>query len=143
MDCTCTPFIYVVNANGGSVDSGGNIPLGSIVHQMCDECSLKGDGIVCRGHRVYDVEVAVSLSVPSAQDSATRDAIISLQQDSVDVPGGIATSTLSSATQTVTLGIYSIVRNDTKTSSVLTLNNKTVAPISISNLAFTVKPLRS
>lgn len=142
MACNCRPFIYTVNNAEMSVAQNGNLSLGTVVHQSCDECRLNGEGIVCHGRQAFEVYGIVILSVPSAESSATRDAVISLQQDNVNVPGGIAVSTLSSGTQIVTLPLLAVVRNDTKTSSVLTIQNQSVAPVSISKCVLAVKPLR-
>lgn len=102
--------IYVANTSNASVVAGGTIPLPTIVRRK--GCNLAGSGtgvIVTNRNRCddyYDVEVSVTFTAV-----AEGDVTINLLQDGVQVVGGTASVTVTTAgTQIVSVSFPATIK---------------------------------
>lgn len=103
-------LIYVANTANTSVIAGGTIPLPTVVRRK--NCKLAGSGtgvIITNKNRCdeyYNVEVNVTFTAVAAGNVT-----INLLQDGVQVVGGTASVTITTAgTQIVTLSIPATVK---------------------------------
>lgn len=129
--------IYVANTSNASVVAGGTIPLPTIVRRK--GCNLAGSGtgvIVTNRNRCddyYDVEVSVTFTAV-----AEGDVTINLLQDGVQVVGGTASVTVTTAgTQIVSVSFPATIKVSCANSpDVLALTSS--AAITVSNATMQV-----
>jgi hypothetical protein len=103
--------INTINTGTQSVTAGGTISLGSIAHRYGNRCGspiidLNGSGISITERGLYRVNASITVS-PTAAGSVT----VTLYRDGAAVPGGTASSSVSTAGNPVNLSIVRDVRN--------------------------------
>lgn len=143
MTCDCTPFLSTVNTGVSGIQTDATIPFGSVTreHNRCCgdvSCKLDGTGIVIKGARqAFLVSGHVTISQVDTSSSTAPTLSIELLQNGVKVQGSEVSG---SSAGTITLPICSVVRNDSTTSSVLTLSN-TGPEVDLVNCSVTILPI--
>ena len=130
-------LIYLATPSASSVASGGVLPLSTIVRRRGGSVLQSNDSIVLGAPGYYHVSVNATFTAP-----ATGVVTLSLRQDGIQVQGGTASTTISTATTEVrSISFEAIVRVPCNGSPVtLTVINSGVA-ITTSNIAIAVEYL--
>ena len=99
-------LIYLATPSASSVSAGGVLPLTTIVRRRGSSIQQSNDSIVLGSPGYYHVSVSATFTAPAAGDIS-----LSLRQDGVQVQGGTASTTITTATTEVrSLSFDSIVR---------------------------------
>ena len=98
-------LIQVVNQSSQTVAENSIISLGSVQRRYGCNCRLSGNGIEISGAGYYEIDAAVSVA-PTAIGNVT----VALYNNGVQVPGAIAYSSVSTATNPVTVPIVATIR---------------------------------
>lgn len=122
----CKSLISVVNAGSQTVDADGVLSLGAIQRRRSCAMNLNGSGVTICQPGYYKVDVSAVAS-PTAAGPIT----LTLLENGVPVPGGIATQTPVASGDPVTLNINTpIIRVFCNGSKTLTLSVSAAATIS-------------
>ena len=97
--------IYTVNSSNQSVAINGIINPGTTIRRYGPNLSLSGNAIQISGAGYYDIDASFTVA-PSAVGSVTITAYL----NNVAIPGGVATGSVSTANNPITLSISSLVR---------------------------------
>ena len=99
--------LYTVMSTATSVAVGGIIPLGTTIRRF--GCNIVQDGnvITLRGKGYYLITVSATVN-----PTAIGNVGISMLKDGVPVTGAIATGSVSTANNSVSLSFIATVRND-------------------------------
>lgn len=106
---SCTPYIYLANSNAGPVEQDGMVPLGEVVLQRGNACSLSGNSVRCRGCAAFEVSGTVTLSQVDTSSSTPPELSIAVCKDGTEVLGGVYSAT---STGTVTIPVFTCVPGD-------------------------------
>ena len=98
-------LIQVVNPSPSAVAVNGIIPLGSVQRRFGCNCHLSGNAIEIDGQGYYTVDAAVSIA-PTAAENVT----VALFSNGVQVPGAVASGSVSTAATPITLPIFATLR---------------------------------
>ena len=98
-------LIQTTNQTSQNVDVNGIISLGSVLRRYGCNCRLSGNAIEVAGEGYYKVDASVSVE-PTAEGNVT----VALFNNGVQVQGAIAYSSVSTASNPVTLPIVSTIR---------------------------------
>lgn len=130
-------LIMMITPTASSVVSGGVLPLSTIARRTGRVITNSGDSILLNCPGYYKVIATITFTAP-----AEGDATISLQKNGVDVPGIIASTTVSTAETVISsLTLNGIVRVFPVDSiATLTLVNSGIA-IDTSNIEIDVEYL--
>lgn len=130
-------LIYLVTPTTASVAQGGVLPLTTIVRRRGSSIQQSNDSIVLGAPGYYHVSTTVTFTAPAAGTVT-----LSLRQDGTQIQGGVASTTITTATTEVrSLNLNAIVRIPCNSSPVtLTVVNTGVA-ITTSNIAIDVEYL--
>lgn len=122
----CKSLISVVNTGNQTVDANGVPSLGAIQRRRSCSMNLNGSGITIVQPGYYKVDVSAVVE-PTAAGPVT----LTLLENGVPVPGGIATDTPVAAGDSVTLNINTpIIRVFCNGSKTLTLRLSAAATVS-------------
>lgn len=125
-------LIQTVNQSSQVVAAGSIIDLGSVLRRFGCNCRLNGNAIEVRGEGYYKVDLNVTLA-PTTAGNVT----VALYADGVPITGAIATGSVSTAGNPVTLPIQTTIRtgccadNSTALTAVLTAGASTVSNIAV------------
>lgn len=100
---SCKSLITVANTGSQTVNAGGTLNLGSILRRHtcgCPSLDLNGNGVTITEPGYYLVD-AKAVVTPAEAGTIT----MTLLENGVAVPDGVATATTSTAGQIVTLNI--------------------------------------
>lgn len=97
--------LYTVNSSVQTVAVDGIINPGTIIRRYGPNLDLSGNAIRISGAGYYDIDASFTVA-PSAVGSVTITAYL----NNVAIPGGIATGSVSTADNPITLSISSLVR---------------------------------
>lgn len=117
---SCKQNIYVTNTTSTSVLADSVIPLTTVVRNRGCIFNLSGESVTISdcGSNYYLVLVDATFTAP-----ATGDVIVTLRQNGVNVTGGSATETISTAsTESRSVSITAIVR---------TYNNRSIDSLTL------------
>jgi hypothetical protein len=102
---SCKSAIYTANTSPQSVASGGTIALGSVQRRFGDSIRLNGNGITLAERGYYDVDVSVT-----AAPLVAGTVVVSLYSNGVAVPGAVASGSVTTAGNPVSLSFPAIIR---------------------------------
>ena len=129
----CKSLISVVNTGNQTVDANGVPSLGAIQRRRSCNMNLNGSNVTIVQPGYYKVDVSAVVE-PTSAGPVT----LTLLENGVPVPGGIATDTPVAAGDSVTLNINTpIIRVFCNGSKTLTLSVSAAA--TISELSMTVE----
>ena len=124
-------MLYVANTGSQTLDANGVPSLGAIQRRRSCNMNLNGSGITIVQPEYYKVDVSAVVE-PTAAGPVT----LTLLENGVPVPGGIATDTSVAAGNSVTLNINTpIIRVFCNGSKTLTLSVSAAATISELSMA--------
>lgn len=126
-------IIQTVNQSLQAVTAGSTIALGSVIRRFGCNCRLNGNSVIeLSGQGYYEVTATVTLA-PTASENVS----ISLYQDGTPISGAVATGSVTTAGNSITLPLATTVRNNCCCDSisaitcVLTSGTSTVSNISM------------
>lgn len=126
-------IIQTVNQSLQAVTAGSTIALGSVLRRFGCNCRLNGNSVIeLSGQGYYEVTAIVTLA-PTASGNVS----ISLYQDGTPISGAVATGSVTTAGNSITLPLVTTVRNTCCCDSisaitcVLTSGTSTVSNISM------------
>jgi hypothetical protein len=130
-------LIYSATPTNASIESGGVLPLTTIVRRRGCNISQLNDSFVLKAPGYYHVSISATFSAPVPGNVS-----LNIVQDNVNVQSATATTTITTAnTEIRTLTMNAIIRVPCNcSSSVLTVVNSGVA-INTSNIAIDVEHL--
>jgi hypothetical protein len=97
--------IYTANTSNQTVDVNGIINLGTIVRRYGPNVNLSGNAIQIDGAGYYDIDVSVT-AAPTAAGAVT----VTMYENGVAIQGASATSSTTTANNSVNISITSLVR---------------------------------
>lgn len=133
---SCKSLITVANTGSQTVNAGGALSLGSILRRHtcgCPSLDLNGNGVTITEPGYYLVD-AKAVVTPVAADTIT----MTLLENGVAVPDGVATATTSAAGQTVTLNINTPVVRQLRHCGGKTLTLQLSAAATVTNASMRV-----
>lgn len=98
-------LIQVTNQSTQTISENSIISLGSVQRRYGCNCRLSGNGIEIIGEGYYEVDASVSVE-PTAIGNVT----VALYNNGAQVPGAIAYSSVSTASNPTTLPIVAAIR---------------------------------
>lgn len=98
-------LIQTVNQSTQSVAVNSIISLGSVLRRYGCGCKLSGNAIEIVGEGYYEIDTSVTLT-PAAAGNVT----IALFEDGVQIPGAIATGSVTTVGNSLTLPIITTIR---------------------------------
>ena len=125
-------LIQTANQSSQNVAVGSIISLGSVLRRFGCNLRLNGNAIEVRGEGYYTIDADVTLS-PTAAGPVS----VALYADGVPITGAIATGSVSTAGNPITLPIQTTIRegcccdNATAITAVLTAGASTVSNIAV------------
>ena len=125
-------LIQTSNQSSQTVVVGSIIAPGTVIRRYGCNCRLSGNAIEIDGAGYYEVDATVTL-LPTAVGNVT----VALYKDGVQVPGAIATGSVSTVGNAVTLPIITTLRQGcdcdgaSNITLVLTAGASTVSNVSV------------
>lgn len=126
-------IIQTVNQSLQAVTAGSTITLGSVLRRYGCNCRLNGNSVIkLSGQGYYEVTATVTLA-PTASGNVS----VALYQDGTPISGAVATGSVTTAGNSITLPLVTTVRNNCCCDSVsaitcvLTSGTSTVSNISM------------
>ena len=98
-------LIQTTNQSSQTVAENSIISLGSVLRRFGCNCRLSGNAIEVEGEGYYKVDATVT-AVPTAAGNVT----VALYEDGVQIPGAIATESVTAVDSPVTLPIATTIR---------------------------------
>lgn len=102
---SCKSAIYTANTATQALVAGNIISLGSIIRRFGCSVNLNGSGVNLKEPGYYDVKASIT-AAPTAVGTVTA----ALFRNGVAVPGAVASASVSTANNSVTLPIATLVR---------------------------------
>lgn len=103
-------IIQTVNQSLQAVTAGSTIALGSVLRRFGCNCRLNGSSVIeisDNGGGYYDVTATVTLA-PTAAGNVT----VALYQNGAPISGAVATGSVTTAGNSITLPLVTTVRNN-------------------------------
>lgn len=125
-------LIQTTNQSSQSVALNSIISLGSVLRRFGCNCRLSGNAIEITGEGYYVIDANVTLA-PTAAGNVT----VALFKNGTQIPGAIATGSVTTAGNSVTLPINTTIRQGCKCegadsiTAVLTAGPSTVTNVSV------------
>lgn len=98
-------LIQVANQSTQTVAANSNISLGAVQRRFGCNCRLSGNAVEVDGQGYYAIDAAVT-AAPTAAGTVT----VALMKNGVQIPGAIASGSVSTANNPVTLPIVATIR---------------------------------
>lgn len=98
-------MIQTVNSNNQSLTANSLIGLGTTINRYGCDCRQNGNGIEITGSNYFEIQTNVIVT-PTAAGNVT----VVMQRNGVAVPGAIATGSVATEGDSVTLPIDFIIR---------------------------------
>lgn len=98
-------LIQTANQSSQSVAPNSIISLGSVQRRFGCNCRLSGNAIEISGEGYYEIDAMVSLA-PTAAGNVT----VALYENGVQIPGAIASGSVSTAGNALTLPLVATIR---------------------------------
>lgn len=101
-------IIQTVNQSLQAVTAGSTITLGSVLRRYGCNCRLNGNSVIeLSGQGYYEVTATVTLA-PTASGNVS----VALYQDGTPISGAVATGSVTTAGNSITLPLVTTVRNN-------------------------------
>lgn len=131
-------IIQTVNQSLQAVTAGSTITLGSVLRRYGCNCRLNGNSVIeLSGQGYYEVTATVTLA-PTASGNVS----VALYQDGTPISGAVATGSVTTAGNSITLPLVTTVRNNCCCDSVSAITCVLTSGTSaVSNISMRVEKL--
>lgn len=127
-------LIQTANTIAQNVIAGSTVSLGGVIRRFGCNCQLNGNKIDVTGTGYYTVSGTVTLT-PTAAGNIT----ISVYEDGVQIPGALATGSVTTVGNSVTLPLETTIRRGCCCSDASSITLVASAPATVDNVSLRIE----